>query len=128
MPAMGTDRLGPYVIDRELGSGGMGRVFRAQTTRPVGGLEPGCAVALKVIHAHLLESEGFFQRFLREADIGRSVAEGVGTPTPAEIQDDLDAAPVDDVVFLTEVPGTEDTGDKAWLGPRFRTGSEVMLG
>ena len=66
-------RLGPYHVLAELGSGGMGRVYRAEVTREAAGLDVGTAVALKVIHAHLLEQEGFFKRFLREADIGRAV-------------------------------------------------------
>jgi tetratricopeptide (TPR) repeat protein len=57
--------LGPYAIDRELGSGGMGKVYAA--TGPDG------AVALKVVHAHLLETPGFFKRFLREAQLGQSI-------------------------------------------------------
>ncbi len=67
-------RLGPYLIDRELGSGGMGRVYAAVVERRVRGLEPGTRVALKVVHPHLLETEGFFKRFLREAEIGQAVA------------------------------------------------------
>ena len=51
----------------------MGKVYRAEVTGPVPGLDPGCAVALKVIHPHLLETPGFFKRFLREAEIGRTV-------------------------------------------------------
>jgi serine/threonine protein kinase len=51
----------------------MGRVYRAEVTRQAAGLDVGTAVALQVIHAHLLEQEGFFQRFLREANIGRAV-------------------------------------------------------
>ncbi|MHC5011877.1 MAG: serine/threonine protein kinase, partial [Planctomycetota bacterium] len=66
-------RLGPYQILAELGSGGMGKVYRAEVVEEAPGLETGCAVALKVIHGHLLSQPGFFQRFLREADIGRSV-------------------------------------------------------
>ena len=57
--------LGPYRIDRELGSGGMGKVYAASG--------PDGVVALKVVHPHLLEQPGFFKRFLREADLGRSV-------------------------------------------------------
>ena len=40
--------LGPYRIDRELGAGGMGKVYAA--TGPDG------VVALKVVHPHLLET------------------------------------------------------------------------
>jgi len=66
--------LGPYRIDRELGAGGMGKVYGATLTRKSAGLAPDTVVALKVVHPHLLETEGFFKRFLLEAQIGRSVA------------------------------------------------------
>jgi len=66
-------RLGPYQILAELGSGGMGRVYRAELTRDAAGLKRGAAVAVKVLHAHLLEREGFLKRFLREAQIGQTV-------------------------------------------------------
>jgi serine/threonine protein kinase len=59
------ERLGDYLIDRELGAGGMGRVVRA--TGPDG------VVALKVVHPHLLETPGFFKRFMREAQLGQSI-------------------------------------------------------
>jgi len=58
-------RLGPYTIEAELGSGGMGTVYRA--TGPEG------VVALKVVHPHLLATPGFFKRFLREAEIGKAI-------------------------------------------------------
>ncbi|MHC4974855.1 MAG: serine/threonine protein kinase [Planctomycetota bacterium] len=57
--------LGPYTIEAELGSGGMGRVYRAAG--------PEGPVALKIVHPHLLETPGFFKRFLREAEIGKKV-------------------------------------------------------
>ena len=71
---MRVDRLGPYRILEELGRGGMGRVYLAAVSGKAPGLEPGARVALKVIHPHLLETPGFFKRFLREAEIGRSRA------------------------------------------------------
>jgi len=59
-------RLGPYRVLSEIGSGGMGSVFLAEG--------PEGRVAIKVIHPALLEEEGFFQRFLLEAELGRRVA------------------------------------------------------
>ena len=58
------ERLGGFRIEDELGAGGMGRVFRA-----VGADDE--TVAIKLVHAHLFRSPGFFKRFLREADLGR---------------------------------------------------------
>ena len=66
-------RFGPYTLGAELGTGGMGRVFRAEVTDAVSGLAPGSDVALKVIHPHLLQTPGFPERFLREAELGRSI-------------------------------------------------------
>ena len=66
-------RIGPYSIVSELGSGGMGKVYLAEVAGHVPGLDDGARVALKVIHPHLLETPGFFKRFLREAEIGKSV-------------------------------------------------------
>lgn len=66
-------RLGPYSIEKELGSGGMGVVYLADVVEDVREVPPGSQVAVKVVHAHLLERRGFFKRFMREADIGRTV-------------------------------------------------------
>jgi tetratricopeptide (TPR) repeat protein len=65
--------LGPYRIDAELGSGGMGKVYAATVAGRCPGLAVGTRVALKVVHPHLLDTPGFFKRFLREAEIGKSV-------------------------------------------------------
>ncbi len=59
------ESLGPYVLDRELGSGGMGTVYRATFGDAV--------VAVKVIHPHLLESSDAVERFRREIEIGKTV-------------------------------------------------------
>ena len=65
--------LGPYRVVRELGSGGMGKVYAAVVEGRCPGLAEGTRVALKVVHPHLLETPGFFKRFLREAEIGKTV-------------------------------------------------------
>ncbi len=54
-------RLGPYEILSPVGAGGMGEVYRARDTR----LER--TVAIKVLPAHLSQSEELRQRFEREA-------------------------------------------------------------
>jgi predicted ATPase len=51
----------------------MGKVYAATVTGRCPGLAEGARVALKVVHPHLLETPGFFKRFLREAEIGKSV-------------------------------------------------------
>ena len=56
-----------YALEELLGEGGMGAVFRARNTTI------DMPVALKLIHPHLLRAPGFFKRFLREAQLGRSV-------------------------------------------------------
>jgi len=64
--------LGGYRIESELGSGGMGKVYLAESVGR--GVVPADArVALKVVHPHLLSEPGFFKRFLREAEIGKAV-------------------------------------------------------
>ncbi len=67
------DVLGPYRIESELGSGGMGKVYAAVVDARVPGLTEGTRVAVKVVHPHLLEVPGFFKRFLREAELGKTV-------------------------------------------------------
>lgn len=58
-------RFGPFEIEKELGSGAMGTVYRAQFHRD-GKVEP---VALKVVSLALIGNEGAIARFEREADI-----------------------------------------------------------
>jgi tetratricopeptide (TPR) repeat protein len=65
--------LGAYRIESELGSGGMGKVYAATVVGRAPGLAEGERVALKVVHPHLLEAEGFFMRFMREASLGASI-------------------------------------------------------
>jgi serine/threonine-protein kinase len=53
--------IGPYLVMRRLGSGGMGTVYQAEQTRI------GARVALKVLHPHLSQDEGLRARFYAEA-------------------------------------------------------------
>src|SRR5689334_7679432 len=56
------DRLGKWVIYKELGRGGMGRVYLAQ--EEIGGRK----AALKVLAAELAQDAGFLHRFQREIE------------------------------------------------------------
>jgi serine/threonine protein kinase/Tol biopolymer transport system component len=61
MPLTPGAKLGPYEIQRELGAGGMGEVYRARDTR----LDR--QVAIKILAAHLSSSPELKQRLEREA-------------------------------------------------------------
>jgi serine/threonine-protein kinase len=63
------ERLGPWIIDEELGRGGMGVVYLAHRD-PAGnpGAEPSQA-AIKVLAAELAVESGFLHRFQREIDV-----------------------------------------------------------
>lgn len=63
-PAAPIERFGPYVLRRELGSGGMGTVFQAEQQAPVQR-----TVALKLIRADRLADTAARRRFEREARI-----------------------------------------------------------
>src|SRR5436190_23060452 len=56
------DRLGNWVIYRELGRGGMGRVYLAQEELT------GRQAALKILAAELAQEIGFLHRFQREIE------------------------------------------------------------
>src|SRR5438552_1775262 len=56
------DRLGKWVIFKELGRGGMGRVYLAQEELT------GRQAALKVLAAELAQEVGFLHRFQREIE------------------------------------------------------------
>lgn len=56
-------RLGKWVIDRELGRGGMGRVYLAHEE------SSGQLAAVKLLAAELAQEAGFLQRFQREIEV-----------------------------------------------------------
>ncbi len=53
-------KIGPYIIEGEVGSGGLGRVFRSTDPRT------GRSVAVKILHAQYQESRKFLGIFHRE--------------------------------------------------------------
>jgi Tol biopolymer transport system component len=61
-------RLGPYVIERQLGAGGMGQVYRARDTR----LDRN--VAIKIVAPHLQHDPTSRKRLEREARVIASVS------------------------------------------------------
>jgi hypothetical protein len=64
-------RLGPWVLERQLGRGGMGTVFLAR--REGAGEALPDRAAVKVLAPELAQAEGFLKRFQREIDILRQL-------------------------------------------------------
>lgn len=77
----GVRQVGPYRIVAELGRGGMGRVL-------LGSGADGRLVAVKVVHEHLAEDDGFRGRFRREVAASRVVS---GAYTAAIVDADTEA-------------------------------------
>jgi len=65
--------LGDYQLDIELGRGGMGTVYRAATARDGPAGPAGTRVAIKVFHPEMVADERSFERFMREAEIGKRI-------------------------------------------------------
>ena len=63
MPLQAGSTLGPYVVEAQLGAGGMGEVYSARDTRL------NRTVAIKVLSAPLTETPHFRKRFEREARV-----------------------------------------------------------
>jgi serine/threonine protein kinase len=80
------DAFGEYVVDEQLGQGGMGIVFRAIR-------EDGAVVALKVLKPGLVRDEKVLRRFAREA----RAAAAVDHP---QLIDVIEAGDVDGTSFL----------------------------
>lgn len=55
-------RIGPYIVERKLGAGGMGTVYLARHE------ETGRIVAIKLLSPSLAREEGLVARFIREID------------------------------------------------------------
>lgn len=65
---MHPERVGPYLIDRKIGAGGMGNVYHG--THETSAQE----AAIKVLPAAMAREEGFVQRFSREIDALRQLS------------------------------------------------------
>jgi tetratricopeptide (TPR) repeat protein/predicted Ser/Thr protein kinase len=65
--------LGIYRVGPELGRGGMGVVYRGESTADGPAGPAGSVVALKIFHPHLVADERAFERFEREAEIGQRI-------------------------------------------------------
>jgi eukaryotic-like serine/threonine-protein kinase len=78
------DRLGHYRVDRLISRGGMASIYRGTD------LETACPVAIKVPHPEIESDVVFFDRFHREADIGRKLEH----PGVAKVLPDPDAGRV----------------------------------
>ncbi|WP_165956259.1 protein kinase domain-containing protein [Streptomyces hainanensis] len=92
-PGSAPERLGEYVLERRLGSGGMGVVYLARTVA-------GRQLAIKVIRREYAEDPGFRARFRREVAAARRVSGAFTAPV-------VDADPEGDPPWLATlyVPG-----------------------
>ena len=64
------ESIGAYQILEKVGDGGMAVVYRCRHRTAAKAAEQGGDVAVKVMHPHLAQDEGFQARFEREARIG----------------------------------------------------------
>ena len=75
---MHPDRIGPWIINRKVGAGGMGNVYHGTHE------SSGEVAAVKVLPASMAREEGFVHRFSREIDALRKVT----SPNIVQIFDD----------------------------------------
>jgi len=67
------EQLGNFRLESTLGSGGTGTVYLATLVEAEDYAPAGARVALKVLHPDRMESQTVVRRFLREADLGRTL-------------------------------------------------------
>src|SRR5262245_15284919 len=94
-------QLGNYLVEKELGSGARGSVFRGRDVKS------GERVAIKIIAPGLTQNEGALKRFQREIDIlkqlshpniGRIVRSGKYHGTPLYVMEYLEGESLDKVL------------------------------
>ena len=83
-----------YQLDIELGRGGMGTVYRAETSEDGPAGPAGTRVAIKVFHPELVADERSLERFRREAEIGKRVRHPHVVRTFDVDADEVDGQPV----------------------------------
>jgi eukaryotic-like serine/threonine-protein kinase len=95
------EKIGPFLIERELGSGAMGSVYLAQFTQPDGKTAP---IAFKMIAMGLMGNDSAMARFdresnilkqLRHPNIVRLIATGRYKKTPFIAMEYVDGEPLD---------------------------------
>jgi len=87
-------KLGDYQLGNELGRGGMGTVYAADTLVDGPAGPTGSRVAIKVFHPELVEDERSLERFRREAEIGKRVRHPHVVRTFDVDATEVDGAPV----------------------------------
>ena len=80
--AVGTYFLGRYRVVDEIGVGGMASVHLARMDGP-GGFQKW--VAIKKIHAHLVEDDSFVQMFLDEARVAARISHRCFSVSPSAL-------------------------------------------
>ncbi|MFI5402694.1 MAG: serine/threonine-protein kinase, partial [Planctomycetota bacterium] len=85
--------LGIYRVGKELGRGGMGTVYRAESTADGPAGPAGSTVALKVFHGELVSDERAFARCKLEAEIGKEIRHEHLVRTYGITSADLDGKP-----------------------------------
>ncbi|MBI4820525.1 MAG: protein kinase [Deltaproteobacteria bacterium] len=97
-------KIGRFVLERKLGTGGFGSVWRA---RDSGAHAFSAPVALKILHERLAESPGILERFTREAallsrldhpNVARPFAFSAEGPHPYLAMELVDGIPLDQVI------------------------------
>ncbi|HEX5137464.1 MAG TPA: protein kinase [Planctomycetota bacterium] len=108
--------LGIYRLGGELGRGGMGTVYRAETTAEGPAGDAGTTVALKVFRKELVEDERAFARCKLEAEIGKEIRHGNLVRTYGIGSADVDGSPCHFMV-MELIEGKTLKGLLAELGP-----------